>query len=291
MESRILNLTSNELANLKEIGHGTDGSVYLYKNNLLIKLYHKRVKEIISDEKDDDKDIKIYKTGTIKPNNFYYNDINYYKYDQEDDENIKILPKDGIKKAIERHDDIELTSLPIGIVYLDGHFAGCLLERQRGIQVHKLIGLPLNIRKKIYLNILKAEAELLKNNVYHIDLSNSPFAKKQILLPNGELITTGHSHVLVNPLTLDTHFIDLEGKSTIYTEKENKNFKNQSLSDLSILTLEFLLGIDWEDYKEDTEEIYREFEGKEIPFSLQEKLANQEASLEDFYELSRILKK
>ena len=77
----------------------------------------------------------------------------------------------------------------------------------------------------------------------------------------------------------------------MFNKLYNKNFKNQSLSDLSILTLEFLLGIDWEDYKEDTEEIYREFEGREIPFSLQEKLANQEASLEDFYELSRILKK
>lgn len=292
MEGRILYLKTEDLNELKEIGHGTDGTVYLYKNNTLIKLYHKRVKEIVSDVEKNDEDIKIYTTGQKNYNNNYYNnDLTYYHYDKEGNENIKLLPKDAIRKAIERHDDIELTSLPIGTVYLNGRFAGCLLERQRGIQIHKLTGLPLNMRKRIYLNVLKAEAELLKNNIYHVDLSNSPYAKKRVILPNKEIITTGHSHVLVNPVTLGTNFIDLEGKSTIYTEKENEQFKKQSLGDLSILTLEFLLQLDWEELKEEPEEIYSECEGKQVPFDLQEKLVNQEASLEDLYELTRTLKR
>lgn len=291
MESRVLHLTEKDLANLKEIGHGTDGVVYLYKDNLLIKLYHNRVKKIVNKLSNNDEDIKIYQSGTTKTTNFYRDSITYYKYDKEDDENIKLLPKDAIKKASERRDDIELTSLPVGIVYLNGHFAGCLLERQRGIQIHKLTGLPLNARKKIYLNMLKAEAELLKNNVYHIDLSNSPYAKKNIILPNKKIITTGHSHVLVNPLTLNTQFIDLEGKSTVYTEKDNETFKKQSLSDLSILTLEFLLKVDWEEHKDDLDELYAELAGVEIPEELKEKLIEQNVSLEDLYELTDRLKR
>lgn len=290
MEGKILYLNTKELEGLKKIGHGTDGNVYLYKDNLLIKLYHKRVKEITNDYSNDE-DIKIYDCKNKCVNNYYKDDLTYYQYDEDGDENIKLLPKDAIKKAIERHDNIKLTSLPVGIVYLDERFAGCILEKKRGIQIHKLTGLPLTLKKKIYLNVLKAEAELLQNYIYHIDLSNSPYAKKMTILPNKEIITTGHSHVLVNPITLDTNFIDLDGKSTIYTEKENVKLRKLSLSSLSILTLEFLLKIDWEELKEEPQEIYSQLNEKQIPIDLQEKLINLDASLEEFHQLTKILKK
>ena len=71
----------------------------------------------------------------------------------------------------------------------------------------------------------------------------------------------------------------------------NQKLKQQSLSELSILTLEFLLQIDWEELKEEPEEIYPELEKKQIPLDFQEKLVNQEASLEDLYQLVKVLKK
>lgn len=291
MEGRILYLKKEDLNELKEIGHGTDGKVYSYTKNTLIKLYHKRVNEIVS-EYSNDEDIKIYKTGQNKfSNNYYKDNLTYYQYDGDENEGIKLLPKDAIRKAVERHDDIKLTSLPIGTVYLNERFAGCLLEKKRGIQIHKLTGLPLILRKKIYLNVLKAEAELLKNNIYHVDLANSPYVKKETILTNNEIITSGHSHILVNPITLGTNFIDLDGKSTIYTEKKNDRLKSQSLSNLTILTLEFLLQINWEELKEDPEEIYPEFEGKQVPLDLQEKIVNLEVSLEDLHQLVKVLKK
>ena len=290
MEQMNLYLTTLEFKNLKEIGHGTDGSVYLYKNKFLIKLYHKRIYEIMKATKRNNEDIKIYTKGKIQYNDYYANDLAYYSYEEEN--NIKLHPKEGIKKAIERNNFINLTSLPIGIVYLNGRFAGCIIKRHYGIQIHKLTGLPINMRKRIYLNVLESIKELLKNNVYPIDLANSPFVKKQIILPNQRIITTGHSHILVNPITIKTQLIDLEGKSTIYTEKMNLQFYQQCLDNLKILTLEFLLQIDYEEHKEYIEEIDADLTKKNIPLKLREKLVYQEMNqLEDFYELTRVLKK
>lgn len=283
-----LYLKTDDLTNFKKIGHGTDGTVYNYQNDLLIKLYHKNVNQIINSSKNDE-DIKIYEKGTKINTNYFSNDLTYYTYAKNED--VKLLPKEAIYKAIERRHEISLTSLPIGVVYLNNHFAGCILERQKGIQIHKLTGLPLNIKKKIYLNVLKAEAELLKNNVYHVDLSNSPYAQKTVILPDQTITTSGHSHILVNPFNLDCRLIDLEGKSTIYTENKNELFTYQSLRDFTILTLEFLLKLDWDELGNYPDELEDELLKKEIPENLRDKLINQEMNLEDFKELTRILKK
>ena len=291
MERKNLYLKNEDLINLKEIGYGTDGAIYFYKNNLLIKLYHKRVQKIITPNNSDD-DMKIYTKGSFHYKNYYNNDLTYYTYNKDENESIRLLPKEALNKAIEKRNTIKLTSLPLGTVFLNEHLAGCLIERKRGIQIHKLIGLPLRIRKKIYLNVLKSEAELLKYNVYHIDLANSPWAKKEIILPNNKIVRTGHSHVLVNPFTFNTQFIDLEGKSTIYTEKENDYLKKRSLNNLAILTLEFLLQINWEEYKEDSEEMIPLLEKKKVPEKMIEKLIAEEMNeIDDFYELSLNLKK
>lgn len=287
-ERNKLYLTTDDLVNFKKIGHGTDGTVYNYQNDFLIKLYHKNVNHIINSSENDE-DIKIYEKGTKINTNYFSNDLTYYTYAKNED--VKLLPKEAIYKAIERRYDISLTSLPIGVVYLNNHFAGCILERQKGIQIHKLTGLPLNVKKKIYLNVLKAEAELLKNNVYHVDLSNSPYAKKTVILPNQTITTSGHSHILVNPFNLDCHLIDLEGKSTIYTENKNELFTYQSLRDLTILTLEFLLKLDWDELGNYPDELEDELLKKEISENLRDKLINQEMNLEDFKELTRVLKK
>ena len=157
--------------------------------------------------------------------------------------------------------------------------------------MHKLTGIPLSIRLKIFSNILKAEEELLNNYIYHIDLSNSPYAKKEIILPNGKTTITGHSHVLVNPITLKTNFIDLDGKSTIYTEKENNTLKYTSLNDLTILALEFLLQLDYEEYKDDPERMYAPLRELITDYELVEKLIYQEESLDDLKTLVKALKK
>lgn len=299
MEDITLNLTEEDLKNLKQIGFGSDGAIYLYKNQYLIKLYHQSVKEILFANTNDD-NIKIYERKNKKDwQNLYNNTLTYYSYNPKNKEYILLIPKDGLQKVIEKSGDLQYTSLPKGIVYLNGHFAGSILERKRGIEIHRLSGMPLSYKKKIYLNILKSLAELYKHNIYHIDLHNSPYVEKIVNFPSCSLLSHGHSHILVNPVTCKTNIIDLDGKSTIYTEnspiietaKEIKiDFQKMSLNNFSILALEFLLKIE---YQEDNQEyLYQELEQKGIPFSMQEKLVEREIEdLEYFYELIRILKK
>jgi hypothetical protein len=287
MDKYIYNIKSEDLKYMKKIGSGTEGTVYLYKDDLLVKVYHKN-NLFRATENNKDADIKIYHKENNQQSNYYKEHINYYSYNNED---IKLLPKDAIIKAIDRQKNIELTTLPFGALYIDNKFAGCVLKRQRGIQVHKLICLPLNMRKKIYLNILKENLELIKNNIYHRDLSNSPFIYKQVILNNEIISTTGHSHILVNPFTLSTSFIDLEGKSTAYTERQNFHYEEDNIRELIILALEFLLKIDYEDYKEDTLEMYSELEKLNISSEYQDKLVSQNMTLEDLERFTLTLTK
>ena len=65
-----------------------------------------------------------------------------------------------------------------------------------------------------------------------------------------------------------------------------------SLNNLTILTLEFLLQINWEEYKEDEEEMVPLLEKMKVPEIMIDKLIGEDMrELEDFYELSLILKK
>ncbi len=291
---RELFLKSEDLQTLKEIGSGTEGKVYQYTNQLLIKLYYNKIYNIDCKEfknfKTNASDTKIYQKGTNFNNPYTENIIIYYQEEQND--KMILYPLDGLQMAIQKNENIKWTTLPIGIVYIDNHFAGSLLQKQFGIQIHKLIGLPLNIRKKIYYHILRAEYELFNNYIYHCDLSNSPFVQKIVNINGEEQLVYGHSHVLVNPITLQTHFIDLDGKSTIYTTKEDQFFLQKSLVELTKLTIEFLLQIDWEEYKDNSEEMVFELEQKGINSPLiQQKIYECNMNIEELYELCRTLKK
>lgn len=271
-KDNILYLTTEDLLKLKKIGHGTEGSVYEYNKDLLIKIYHKSIQPTFKDAENDE-DVKIYKRGHVEKTNYYDNDLNYYTYKNE---SIKLLPKEAIFKAIERQKDIELTTLPIGAVYLDGKFAGCVLVRHRGIQLHKLMGLPFNARKKLYLRVLKANAELLKHNIYHRDLSNSPYATKYVKLPDDSIISCGHSHILYNPLADQMNLIDLEGKSTVYTERLEDKYLAQNAADLNALALEFLFKTDYEEHKENLEELAEDIEKYHLSSTEMDKLLRLE---------------
>lgn len=291
-----LYLNSEELKHFKKIGQGTDGAVFKLNNDLLIKIYHLNLDYItktIPQQKNNDEDIKIYEKGKTKfQNDFYHNQLRYQAYDKEANEVIKLIPKDAINKAIARQENITLTHLPVGKVYIDGHYAGCLLVRQQGIGIHYLMGLPLSKKGLILLNTLPAIEELLKNNIYHTDLANSPFAKKEVILPNTQIVRTGHSHILVNPLTFETKIIDLEGKSTTYTEKENEILRQQSLSNLTILMLEFLFRVRWiEEFLEYPELLEENLHETNLSNQMCYKIIDQNMEMEDFYTLTRSLKK
>lgn len=289
MNSNILYLTKDELRKLKTIGYGTDGMVYKYKNNLLVKIYHSNPKSTFTSRIDlkNDEDVKIYSKGQKIKSNYYENCLNYFLYNNEE---IKILPKEALFKAIERQKNIDLTSLPLGVVYLNNKFAGCILKRHYGIQLHKLMFLPLEKRKSLFLKILKANRELLENNIYHRDLANSPYVKKDIILPNKTIVKSGHSHILVNPLNKDINIIDLDGKSTVYTEKHNEKYLLQNALNLNILALEFLFKLDYEEYKENLEDLYPEFDKYEIKLSTIEKILSMNIMQDELESVVKTLK-
>ena len=203
-------LTPNDLKN--EIGHGTDGTVYKYNSKYYVKLYHAYVKSILMQAKTSLEETKIYQKNSSSIH-MISEPLTYYSYKEED---IRIRPKDAIYLAMKRQENVHRNYLPQAPVYLNHRFAGCLLKKVSGISIHKLMGLPQNIKRKIMTEVLLDIEELLDNNIYPVDLANSPYA-------NTFSFEKGHSHILVNPITFSTHIIDLDGKSTIYTEKINNS--------------------------------------------------------------------
>jgi hypothetical protein len=219
-----LYLTQEEFEKIKrkEVGHGTDGIVYAYQKNYVIKVYR---------------------------NNFHCG-VRYIASPDNDFE--KLSTEEAMEKVTEKQLRVVKTHLPKKLVYVDGEFVGVLLQKVRGIQVHKLTGAPFAYRKKVALAIIEAVKELLDNNIYHEDLSNSPYtlgAYTDETHPKSK----GHSHVLLNPFTMKINIIDLEGKSTVYADYLDKEHEGISLSNLSELLFEFLYQVDKEEYDIDND--------------------------------------
>lgn len=255
-----------------EIGHGTDGMVFKYDKEYLIKIYHNRLK-FIDNKITDDSDIKIY-NGDISRNRFC-EPITYI-----DEEDVKLRSNYAIDTIINRQKQVKRTHLPKAPVYINERFAGYLIKKLNGIQIHKLSGMPLKYKKIILKEVIESVEELLENHIYHVDLANSPNAQSLRLNNRGEIENVGHSHVLVNPFNLKTHIIDLDGKSTIYTERKREDYERKSMYGLCILILEFLLNIDFKEYEENIDGIFNLLAEKEIYNKFIEPLGYCELNIE-----------
>ena len=217
-----LYLTSEELSKLKEVGHGTDGIVYEYHKGYLIKIYR---------------------------NNFH-NNVHYYV--KEDGVRRELPQEEAFDKIIEKQQRVVKTRLPQKLVYVDGKFVGVLLEKAKGIQIHKLMGMPFSYRKKVMLEVIDAIKELLDNGIYHEDLANSPFTIAAYQDQDAKKPKHGHSHVLLNPFTMKISIIDLEGRSTIYHDQIENSEEEISMESLTNLIFEFLFQIEENEYDIDS---------------------------------------
>lgn len=203
--------------------------------------------------------VKIYEKGNYDERVFDV--LTAYIYNEESDERLKLPSKNAIKLAIEKQKRITKTRLPKNLVYVEKIFAGCLIDYQKGIQIHKLKGLPFSLKRQITLEILKIVRELIENNIYHVDLDNSPYSSKSVFIhSNGTKELVGHSHILVD-YRLHPHLIDLEGKSTIYTQRKDELYEHECLFRLMNLIFDFLFDIDIDGlYNIDFEKEALEFE-------------------------------
>jgi hypothetical protein len=259
-----LKLTKEEAKALitESAPHGTDGSVFKANNKYLIKLYHQMVNKCLNDKKyesivDDDSDVKIYEMKKTKHEKKPIDEfINYYVKEDTSSEPVKMRSSEAIGLAMNRQQKVLKTHLPKNAVYIDGVFAGCILLAQHGLQIHSLTGLPLRFKKKIMKRVLENVSELFDNCIYHVELFNKPHSKDSIYVrEDGKMEQVGHSHVLVSPITLEPHIIDLEGKSTLYTSAPSEYYEQLSMQGVCMLMIEFLLGIDLDEYKEDNEDL------------------------------------
>lgn len=155
-----------------------------------------------------------------------------------------------------------------------------MLKKLNGIQIHKLSGMPLKYKKIIIKEVIESVEELLKNYIYHVDLANSPNAQSLRVNSRGEIENVGHSHVLVNPFNLKTNIIDLDGKSTIYTERKREDYERKSMYGLCILILEFLLNVDFKEYEENIDELFNSLEKMNISKEFIEPLGYCELNIE-----------
>ena len=274
-----INITENELKKLKEIGNGTEGRIFKYNNEYLIKIYRSELKNIIK-------------------NSFNYNNKNSLKLDKnieyisyfidDNDKYIKTKHERNIKQAIRKKDIIKRSNLPTNLVYINEAFAGCLLKKINGIQIHKLSGMPYKYKKKIIKNLLLDIEELLNNYIYHTDIANSPYSVSLFMDENNNIkAQKGHSHILVNPFNLKTNIIDLDGKSTTYTNNYNYILEEKCLINLTRLIIEFLFKIDTDEIKE-----IDEIEFELLKLGLKEHIAHKFAnySFESIKELKKELK-
>lgn len=283
MENSIL-LSFEELNKLKQSGAGTDGIIYNYKKDILVKVYREKINEIINFKEKMDDEIKIYDKNSLE----IKNDNSHITYFESDgNEDIKIRTKNAIEKAIEKQKNITRTELPKGSVYIDNKFSGCYLKRVHGIQIHKLSGLPMKQKLKIMKSVFLDIEELINNNIYHIDLGNSPFCTTSYKENDEIKYTNGHSHVLVNPFNLKTNIIDLDGQSTIYKERRDYVLESSSVSSLCNLIMEFLFFTNIDEFQ-DSNEIYYELLNNNAPEKFAYALAfNTISNLDD---LKKVLK-
>lgn len=249
MENNKINITKEQFEKIikNKVGQGTDGLVFNFNNDYLIKIYRKSFFNNPSELVEDDSDMKIYdpknkpKFASSKPN------IRYYIKDV-DDSNIRLRDQDAINEIANKQKDVNLTKLPEKAVYVDGKLVGVLLKKVKflegNIPIHDLRGAPFLYKKKLALETIKAVKELMDNNIYHEDLSNSPDVQTHYYQGGERHETKGHSHVLVNPITQKVNIIDLDGKSTVYRDEEDKYHEKNTLEGLKTLLLEFLYEID-----------------------------------------------
>ena len=138
----------------RKIGYGKDGVTFRYNRQEIIKIYHQNLENIMLSLTATEKDsVKIYEKGNYDERVFDV--LTAYIYNEESDERLKLPSKNAIKLAIEKQKRITKTRLPKNLVYVEKIFAGCLIDYQKGIQIHKLKGLPFSLKRQITMEILK----------------------------------------------------------------------------------------------------------------------------------------
>lgn len=228
---QIVELETPELLTLKKLGEGSDGIVYKAGNGLLYKLY--------------------------KQKHYITMDAEHMK---------KMYSPRIIEVATQRQSVIKNSTLPLGSIYINGVFKGCILKYHQGyIGIHNINILPKKLKIKILKQLVHNVKELTDHYIYHFDLSNK------------KIDTDHHSNVLIS-LKGNIEIIDLDGKSATYTDDFNSEYYQLTLRSLCSLIVDLLFDLDIERCTdEDINYIKERLIQNKIPADLASMIAYQNA--------------
>lgn len=122
--------------------------------------------------------------------------------------------EENIKEAIKRQQNVKNTSLPNGLIYVDGTFRGCVLKSFLNYKtIYYIKHMDKLTQYKILKQLLMKVDELCSNNIYPLDLGITPSNNQGNVLFNGS----------------DVEIIDLDGHSANYTNSHNNYFYHGTL--------------------------------------------------------------
>ena len=263
-----IEITKHDLEKFKIIGKGTEGTIYQYSNDELIKIYHSNsdymqvnIQNVIFDEDG----VNVTPVKNFKNINVKQRAIQYF-----DAEGVRLSREESIIKAIETQKDIHLTKLPQKPIYLDGKIRGCSLYYHKyAMNIYSVMNIPVyKWRLKIIREILKEVKELADHNIYHIDLSQHPTKESK----NTNILLTRTFH---------PEIIDIDGHSAIYSARPNENYQRLTEFSLSVLVIELLSREYITDFlMNPNEEDFYELVGGKIPDALIDDFLNEKLTLE-----------
>lgn len=239
------------------IGTGTDGTVYNMGDGTVFKFYHNNTdyidvrnigldNEYVYDE-DQDEQVNITDYKKLRNKNIK-EDKRIIKY--TDDDGVILTKEDALKKAIEKQKYVGHTNLPEGILYVNDRVAGCIYKYfPASLSIYAAAYLPLKLRLNICKALLVKVKELTNNYIYPVALSQ----KYREFFP----VDKSDANVLIGA-SLEPKIIDLDGVSTLYSDKYLRDCYHKVETELSTLVLEILskIKLGTEEIDESNIEIY-----------------------------------
>lgn len=181
-----------------------------------------------------------------------------------------------IEEAVKRQKYVENSTLPLAPLYIDDKFGGCVLKHHRGyVDFHNINILPQKVKLKIFKQLIANVKELTDYYIYHLDLNNKRIDNEH------------HSNILISFLG-EQQIIDLDGKSTAYTNVFDPEYYQMTIQSLFSLIAEILFDIDLTiDYsQEEIEFITQNLQNIGFPFDMAYKIASQkDTSFEEITEV------
>jgi len=226
------------------IGRGSEGTLFYMGSQIVYKIYHSygdvldvKVPAVYDEEGVNIAKIKKEDRIEIRKKNI----IHYI-----DKEGVTLSKEDSLKKAIELQRDIKLSSLPKGIIYVNQRVKGCILKyHSYTTNIYNTRIYRRKIRLLIFKKILERIKELTEHNIYHLDICQKPTEESK------------NTNILLRFLW-QPEVVDLEGKSTTYTEFDSEYLREKVELGLNILFFELLAKDELEDFLETEEHIMSE---------------------------------